>query len=443
MANYPKYWNERMETLSPDAFHEVQEKSFLRQLKYVWEKSVFYQKKFRESGVELGDVRKLEDLKKLPFTEKSELRDSQIASPPLGTHIACPKSEVKRIYSTSGTTGRPTFIGHTEHDLEVWREAACRAFWTCGLRPDSIVPLVVAPFLIAASYADALQKIGMVVPIGVGATDRLIGAFQYIGANALLSTSSFPLHFADSLQKRGINPRSLGIRVIMAGGEPGAAIPSVRQKVEETFGCKFLEMMGNGDMCGQMWAECKYKQGMHFIAQGIVHPEIIDPDTGEVLEMREGAKGELVYTSLDRECIPLVRFRTRDHVEVTQTTCACGRTGVGIRVFGRTDDMIIVQGVNVYPAAIRDTVASLAPRATGAMEVQLYAPPPEGWEPPIHVKVEYGENPGDLDSFKREIEALIREKLIFRANVELVPSGTLPKYEYKAKLVRKAYEEGK
>jgi phenylacetate-CoA ligase len=432
-----------METLSPDAFHEVQEKSFLRQLKYVWEKSVFYQKKFRESGVELGDVRKLEDLKKLPFTEKSELRDSQIASPPLGTHIACPKSEVKRIYSTSGTTGRPTFIGHTEHDLEVWREAACRAFWTCGLRPDSIVPLVVAPFLIAASYADALQKIGMVVPIGVGATDRLIGAFQYIGANALLSTSSFPLHFADSLQKRGINPRSLGIRVIMAGGEPGAAIPSVRQKVEETFGCKFLEMMGNGDMCGQMWAECKYKQGMHFIAQGIVHPEIIDPDTGEVLEMREGAKGELVYTSLDRECIPLVRFRTRDHVEVTQTTCACGRTGVGIRVFGRTDDMIIVQGVNVYPAAIRDTVASLAPRATGAMEVQLYAPPPEGWEPPIHVKVEYGENPGDLDSFKREIEALIREKLIFRANVELVPSGTLPKYEYKAKLVRKAYEEGK
>ena len=443
MANYPKYWNERMETLSPDAFHEVQEKSFLRQLKYVWEKSVFYQKKFRESGVELGDVRKLEDLKKLPFTEKSELRDSQIASPPLGTHIACPKSEVKRIYSTSGTTGRPTFIGHTEHDLEVWREAACRAFWTCGLRPDSIVPLVVAPFLIAASYADALQKIGMVVPIGVGATDRLIGAFQYIGANALLSTSSFPLHFADSLQKRGINPRSLGIRVIMAGGEPGAAIPSVRQKVEETFGCKFLEMMGNGDMCGQMWAECKYKQGMHFIAQGIVHPEIIDPDTGEVLEIREGAKGELVYTSLDRECIPLVRFRTRDHVEVTQTTCACGRTGVGIRVFGRTDDMIIVQGVNVYPAAIRDTVASLAPRATGAMEVQLYAPPPEGWEPPIHVKVEYGENPGDLDSFKREIEALIREKLIFRANVELVPSGTLPKYEYKAKLVRKAYEEGK
>ncbi len=125
----------------------------------------------------------------------------------------------------------------------------------------------------------------------------------------------------------------------------------MRKKVEETFDCIFLEMMGNGDMCSEMWSECRYKKGMHFIAQGIVHPEIIDPDTGKVLEIKEGTRGELVYTSLDRECIPLVRFRTRDHVEVTQTSCECGRTGYGIRVFGRTDDMIIVQGVNVYPAA--------------------------------------------------------------------------------------------
>jgi len=441
MIEERKYWNERMETLSSDEIHEVQEKALLRQLIYVWEHSTFYQDRFRNVGIELKDVRSLEDLSVLPFTEKSELRDSQIENPPLGTHLACPMSDVKRIYSTSGTTGRPTFIGLTEHDIDVWREAACRSFWTCGLRPHNIVPLVVAPFLIAATYADALQEIGMVVPIGVGATDRLIGAFQYIGANALLSTSSFPLHFADSLARRNVDPKSLGIKLIMAGGEPGAAIPSVRQKVEETFGCTFLEMMGNGDMCGMMWAECNYKQGMHFIAQGIVHPEIIDPDSEEVLEMKEGARGELVYTSIDRDCIPLVRFRTRDHIEVTKTQCECGRTGVCIRVFGRTDDMIIVQGVNVYPAAVRDTVASLAPRTTGVIELQLSAPPPEGWEPPVHIKVEYAEESGDLETLKNELEALIREKLIFRANVELVPLGTLPKYEYKAKLVRKLYEE--
>lgn len=443
MEQYSEYWNEDMETLSPERFHDVQEQALLKQLKYVWENSVFYQKKFGEAGLELGDIKGLEDLSKLPFTEKAELRESQLIDPPLGTHRACPREKVKRIYSTSGTTGRPTFIGLTEHDLEVWREASSRAFWTGGFRPNSIVPLVVSPFFIAASYADAIEAIGTLVPIGVGATDRLIAAFQHIGANAFLATSSFPLHFATSLEKRGINPKSLGVTAILAGGEPGAAIPSVRQKVEETFGCIFLEMMGNGDMCGEMWSECRYKRGMHFVAQGIVHPEIINPDTGEVLEVKEGTRGELVYTSLDRECIPLVRFRTRDHIEVTQTSCDCGRTGFGIRVFGRTDDMIIVQGVNVYPAAVRDTVASLSPRTTGAIEIQLYAPPPEGWKPPIHIKIEHGKEAGDLDQLKKDLEALIREKLIFRANVELVAPDSLPKYEYKAKLVSKLYEEQK
>jgi len=441
VRKHGEYWNEEMETLSPKKFHDLQEKALLKQLKYVWKNSVFYQKKFGDAGVSLKDIKKLEDLSKLPFTEKSELRDSQIASPPLGTHIACPMGKVKRIYSTSGTTGRPTFIGLTKHDLLVWREASCRAFWTGGLRPDSIMPLAVSPFFIAASYGDSIEAIGTLVPIGVGAMDRLIGSFQLIGANALLATSSFPMAFAAALEKRGIDPKSLGLKVILAGGEPGAAIPSVRQKVEETFGCLFLEMMGNGDMCGEMWSECRYKRGMHFIAQGIVHPEIIDPDTGKVLKIKEGTRGELVYTSLDRECIPLVRFRTRDHVEVTQTSCECGRTGYGIRVFGRTDDMIIVQGVNVYPSAVRDTAASLVPRTTGAIEIQLYAPPPEGWKSPIHIKVEHGKEPGDLNRLKEEIENLIRDKIIFRAKVELVPPDSLPKYEYKAKLVRKLWEE--
>jgi len=441
MEKYPEYWNQEMETLSPERYHEVQEKALLKQLAYVWQNSKFYQKKFGEAGVGLDDIKHLEDLNKLPFTEKAELRESQLEVPPLGIHMACHPEKVKRIYSTSGTTGRPTFIGVSRRDLEVWKEAACRAFWTGGFRPDSKVPLVVGPFFIAASYADAIEEIGTLVPIGVGATDRLIGSFQNIGANAFLSTSSFPIHFAASLRKRGIEPRSLGIKYILAGGEPGAAIPSVRKKVEELFGCLFLEMMGNGDMCGEIWSECRYKHGMHFVAQGIVHPEIIDPDTGEVQEIKEGARGELIYTALERECIPLVRFRTRDHVEVTQTSCECGRTGFGIRVFGRTDDMIVVQGVNVYPAAIRDTVASLSPRTTGAIEVQLYEPPPEGWNPPIHVKVEHGPDVDDPEQLKQEMESLIRERLIFRANIEMVPPDSLPKFEYKAKLVRKHYEE--
>lgn len=441
MNTYNKYWNEPMETLNRDDFISVQEKAFLKQFSYVWDHSKFYKRKFEEAGVNPEKVRHLEDLEMLPFTSKPELRDSQISSPPLGEHIACDMKLVKRIYSTSGTTGRPTFIGLSAKDVDTWTETACRAFWTCGLRPGNIVPLVVAPFLVAASFADAIQKIGTLVPIGVGSTDRLIGAFQHIGANALLATSSFPLHFSASLRKRGIDPASLGIRLIMAGGEPGASIPSVRAEVEDTFGCQFLEMMGNGDLYGEMFAECEYKSGMHFIGQGIVHPEIVDPESGKSLDTSLGTKGELVLTSLERQCIPLVRFRTHDHVEVVSTNCSCGRTGFSIRVFGRTDDMIIVQGVNVYPSAVRDVIASFSPDTTGAMEIQLYTPPPDGWNPPIHIKVEQRSHVTNSGTLKREIEGRIREKLIFRSNIELVPESSLPRYEYKAKLFRKHYEE--
>ena len=310
-----------------------------------------------------------------------------------------------------------------------------------AFRPDTVVPLIVSPFFIAGSYADALSTIGTVIPIGVGATERLIAAYEYCGANAVLATSSFPLHFAASCRKRGVDPKKLGIEVILAGGEPGASNSKIRQEVEDTFGCLFLEMMGNGDVCSQMWSECRYKLGMHFTAQGIVHPEIIDPETLEIQEWKVGTKGELVLTSLERECIPLVRFRTRDHIEITQMECECGRTSPGIRVIGRTDDMINVQGVNVFPSAVRDNITQFAPRVTGMIEIQIHKAPPEGWKPPIHIKVEHGKDPGDLDELKQSLQTLLRDRLIFRSDIELLPPDTLPKYEYKAKLVRKLYEE--
>jgi phenylacetate-CoA ligase len=442
MSEFGEFFNERAETLPPAEFKRVQEEALWKQLAYVGENSAFYQAKFAQEGVDLAKIRTLRNFTDLPFTLKAELRDSQIDHPPLGSHAAAPVETVSRIYSTSGTTGRPTYIGLTRNDLAVWREVTSRALWTGGYRPGYVVPLVVAPFLIAASYADAIENLGAtVVPIGVLATDRLVGAFQNVGANALLATSSFPMHFADSLAKRGIEPRDLGIRVILAGGEPGASIPEYRKQVEETFGCAFLEMMGNGDMCGEIFSECRYKRGMHFIAQGAVYVEIIDPETGQVLEIEEGTSGELVYTSLARECLPLVRFRTRDHVVVTQTKCECGRTGFGIRCIGRTDDMLIVQGVNVYPSAVKDVVSSFAPYTSGAIEIQMSERPPKGWQPPIWIKVESGPLPTDLNKLKADIEGKIREKLIFRTNIEIVPMDSLPKYEYKAKLVRKLYEE--
>jgi phenylacetate-CoA ligase len=303
------------------------------------------------------------------------------------------------------------------------------------------VPLPIGTFFIAASYGEAIESLGAtLVPVGVGATDRLIGAIQNLGANYILSTASFPLYLIGYCQKKGIDAQSLGIRGFMLGGEPGGGIPHVRRQIEETFGANVQECMGNGDLLGLMWAECEQKNGMHFVGQGACHPEIIDPNTGEILEIKKGLTGELVYTSLDRECQPLIRFRTRDHVLVTQTQCGCGRTGFCLKCIGRTDDMLIVSGVNVYPSAVRDVISTLAPRVTGEIVIQLDEPPPSV-QPPMKIKVEHGEEPGDLERLKSQIEELLREKLIFSSKVDLVPPGILPKYEYKARLVEKTYEK--
>ena len=434
-------WNADIECASAADLQRLHDDKLVRQLAYVATHSAFYQRKFAAAGVDVERITSTAMLADLPFTEKSELRESQLALPPYGHHIACAPDEVRRVYSTSGTTGRPTYIGLTRRDVETWREAATRAFWTNGLRPGQRVPLVVSPFVVAASYADAFEQIGTCMPIGVNMTDRLVDAFRFGGASALLCTASYPLHFARALRERDIDPASLGLELILAGGEPGASIPEVRRQIESLFGCRLMECSGNGDYCAMAWAECEQRHGMHFCAQGIIHPEIIDPDSGRVLPIEAGVKGELVCTSLERECMPLVRFRTRDHVEVTHTDCACGRTGFGIRIIGRTDDLLIVQGMNVYPAAVRDVIASFAPATNGVIEIQLHQAPPLGWTPPVHIKAEINDGVADLPALAAAIEARLREKLVFRAKVELVANLALPRYEYKAKLVRELYKE--
>ena len=437
----PVYWNAQAETLAAGPLADLHTARLRAQLAYVAARSPFYQRKFAQAGIDAASVTHLEELARLPFTEKAELRESQLAQPPFGNHLACAPGEVRRIYSTSGTTGRPTYIGLTAADIATWREAAIRAFWCAGLRPQHVVPVVVSPFVVAASYADAFETVGTSIPVGVNMTDRLVDAFRFAKANALLCTSSYPLHFAQALLARDIDPRSLGLELIFAGGEPGASIPSVRRQIEDLFGCRLMEVSGNGDYCAMVWAECEHRHGMHFAGQGIIHPEIVDPDSGAPLPIEAGVRGELVCTSLQREAMPLVRFRTRDHVEVTHTDCACGRTGFGIRIIGRTDDMLIVRGVNVYPSAVRDVIASFAPETNGVIEIQLHHAPPEGWEPPLHIKVETTAADAGRDGLREALEARLRDKLIFRARIELVPEGALPRYEYKAKLVRHVYQD--
>jgi len=439
-----EYLKPEIETMDPQELRKIQEEKFLKQLDYVWERSPFYQRKFKEHGIERGDIKGLEDLPKLPFTEKDELRKSQEDHPPLGSHAAASMEDVIRIHSSSGTTGVPTFIGITRHDHQVWTEITARSFFTEGIRKSDIVihAAGLTFFVGGLPCKDAIEYIGATfVPIGTGASDRVVMTAKRLGANVLHSTPSYALYLAEYVRKKyNMDPSELGFRKLVVGAEPGGGIPSVRKRIEEEYQCRVTEGLGNSDAAPIIFGECPYQQGMHFCAQEYIFCELIDPDTGEVIEMRDGVEGELVYTLIDRECCPLIRFRTHDRVIVWTSPCECGRTSFRVRCIGRTDDMLIVLGVNVFPSAVKDVIMSFRPRTTGEMVILLDKPGPKV-DPPVRIQVEYSQGVEDLQGLKKEIEQALREKLVFRSDVELVPEGTLPRYEMKAKLIRKLYEE--
>lgn len=356
-------------------------------------------------------------------------------------------SRVIRIHSSSGTTGRPSYVGITKHDRDTWIESVARVYWAEGVRPDSIVAMGfgLSFFVGGLPLHDAIEEIGATfIPVGTGASDRLITSIQNLGANQLTCTPSYATYLAEYVRNKfHVEPKTLGIRRIQLGAEPGGGIPAVRQRIQEDWGAIVTEGIGNADVIAVYGAECDERKGMHFLAPDFAILEIIDAESGQSLPLdRPEIQGELVFTHIDRECVPLVRFRTRDRVVIWTEPCPCGRTGVRIRCVGRTDDLLILRGVNVWPSAIKDVLMSIRPRSTGEVQILLTQPGPRV-DPPLHLRVEYGTDVEDLVALKREIEELLRDKLIFTADVELVPPGTLPRFEMKAQLIRKVYEQGR
>ncbi|MGO9567192.1 MAG: phenylacetate--CoA ligase family protein [Desulfomonilaceae bacterium] len=439
-----EFFNKKMETMSSVHLRDLQEKKALAQLDYIWQKSPFYQRKFKEHGVKRKDIKGLDDLVKLPFTEKDELRKSQEECPPLGLHCAAPFEDVIRIHSSSGTTGVPTFVGITRHDHKVWTNITARSLFTKGIRrTDTVIQAAGLTFFVGGlPVKDAIEHIGAAfVPIGTGASDRVVMTTQRLRANVLHCTPSYALYLAEYVRKKyGLEPSQLGYEKLVVGAEPGGGIPAIRKQLEEAYNCRVHEGLGNSDAAPIIFGECPQQQGMHFCAQEYIYCELIDPDSGEPLKMTDGAQGELVYTLIDRECCPVVRFRTRDRITVSTSPCQCGRTSFRVKCIGRTDDMLILLGVNVFPSAVKDVIASLRPRSTGDMVILLDAPGPKV-EPPLRIQAEYSRGVEDLTALKKELEEVLREKLLFRADVELVSEGTLPRYDMKAKLITKTYEK--
>ncbi|MCI2416518.1 phenylacetate--CoA ligase family protein [Saccharopolyspora sp. K220] len=399
-------------------------------------RSPIYADLFAEHGVTPSTFASLDDLPKLPFTTKQMLRDSQAAAPPLGRHAAVDMTEVIRVHASTGTTGKPSWVGVTRRDAAAWTDMVTRAFRTMGASREDVVlhAAGLTLFVGGLPIRDAFERIGATfLPIGTGASEKAVLALETLGVTALHSTPSYARYLAEYLRARGRDPKEFGLRKIFVGGEPGGGEPAFRQLVEQEWGAPVTEGLGNADMAPVLFGEVPGSPGMRFTGGRHVVVELIDPESGEPVAAEPGATGELVYTSVDRECCPLVRFRTGDRVVVN------GLADDGaplIRCYGRTDDMLIVLGVNVFPSAIRDVIQALHPRTTGAMQILLAEDGPRV-EPPLRVEAEWGEQPGDRDELVRELEGLIRSRLSVRAAVTLVPPGSIERSEAKTRLTRR------
>jgi phenylacetate-CoA ligase len=285
------------------------------------------------------------------------------------------------------------------------------------------------PFAAGAAL-DAFERIGLShIPVGTGNTERLVRAIEQLRPEAAALTPSYAAHVAERFDMRDSS-----VERVLVAGEPGGGEPAFRAQLEEGWGARVTEAMGIGDVGVSLWGECEEQDGMHFGARGFVHAELIDPETGEPLAMDDGARGELVLTHLRHRAAPLLRFRTRDHVEVRMTPCPCGRTGPRIRCVGRTDDMLIVRGVNVFPSAVRDVVGAFAPDVSGHI---LVRPRDEGvkQEPPLPVSVELARGATADAALADAIRERLRSVLTVQTRVELVPWGSLGRSEYKSRLV--------
>jgi len=400
---------------------------YRRQVARLFERSGFYREKLSRAGfVSPADAGGLADIAKLPFTEKDELRQSQAAHPPLGAHACIELSEAARVYSTSGTSGAPLYIPLTKSDVEDWRAIGRDTYSKNGLKAgDSVVTTFGAgPFVAGASLA-AFEAIGCAhIPVGVGNTEKVLAALKQLKPQALACTPSYGLYLSERISFK------TSIERIIVGGEPGGGEESFRKKLQDAFGARVYEIMGIGDIAASLWGECEARAGMHFSGDGWIHVELIDPDSGKPVAMKDGARGELVYTHLKREAAPLLRFRSRDHVQVWVSECICKRKTMRVRCIGRTDDMLIVRGVNVFPTAVREVVARFQPRVTGAI---LIRPKQRGvkQEPPLPVLVEGQDDP----ALAKTISLELRNSLTFTPEVRLVPPQSLPRSDYKSKLV--------
>lgn len=439
------YWNEALETRAWAEVERWQMQQLAAALPALRSRSAMYAA-LHASVPRALELRELADLQALPFTLKDHLRaaqDAASASAPFGANQAAPLEDIQQSLCSSGTTGRPVYYALTRADADRFADAIAGAWHTAGVRRGDVVAHLVGLPMVAGGlpYADGFRRLGAVLCwLGGFPTERILREMRMLRVSAVLATTSFALHLADQWDALGRQtgvPSSL--RHVLCGGEPGLNQPEIRERITRGLAIRNLrETMGLGDVIPCMWAECSAEAGMHFTAQRYVAIELIDPDTGAQRPWREGETGELVYTAFARDASPVVRYRSRDHVVVTGMGCACGRTSPRMRCIGRTDDMLIYKGMNVFPTAVRDLVAA---GFGGDVEpfVRIWKERADQvrFDEPIAVDVELKapREPARVSALALAIEGEVRTQLQVRVAVRLVPPGTLPRSVYKNSLV--------
>ena len=405
------------------------DEAYRAQLSYLFERSAFYRDKLGAAGIaSLPEAGGLGEIARLPLTGKAELKERCTPESPIGAHLCAEPAELVRIYSTSGTTGEPSYIPLTADDLENWVAGSARSYGASGVQPGhAIVSTYGAGPFVAGAALEAFERIGLRhVPVGAGNTERVLRAIKRLSPAAVALTPSYAAHLVEVAAERGVDLPDSSVEHLLVAGEPGGGEPAFRTALERGWGAQVTEAMGVGDIGPSLFGECPERAGMHLGARDVVHMELIDPESGEAIEIADGVRGELVLTHLRHRAAPLLRFRTRDHVEVRNAPCPCGRT----------DDMLIVRGVNVFPSAVREVVGEFAPAVSGHIAIRPRAGGAKQ-EPPLPVAVELARDRSAEPGLAEAIGGRLREVLVFRAEVELVPWGTLGRSDYKARLVER------
>jgi phenylacetate-CoA ligase len=405
-----------LELAEPGEAERVSRRRLAEQLRYVRTASAFYRRKLGD-----GPDVSAEDFAALPFTTKDELRKAQAADPPFGEIRAASQTAIVRLHVTSGTSGRPLAIGFTRADHELSCEIGARAYFAAGVRAEDTVLHCLNYALYVGGLADhlSIERTGAtMVPVGIGQTGRILDMWDDLRPTVVFCTPSYARHLADTAQVRGREPATLGLRLLVVGGEPGGDAPETRHVLQQTWGAEVGDTYGLGEVWPTFAGQCEARDGLHLTALDALWWELIEPATGDPLPRDPGSEGEIVYTHLRRQATPLVRYRSGDVVRVLDGACRCGRRTPRIRLLGRADSMFIVRGVNVFPQAVEAVLDQVAP-GHGAFALLVEGPTPL---PPVPLAVEVRQPTADLAS---RIRATVRARLQFSCDVRLVAPDAL------------------